>query len=464
MTAPTGSPYPPPPPPEPERGSGSVALSAVVLLALGAGAVFWAGLTLGNATSGRDAQEHSAIEAFTQAYRDIADDFIGSPVPQEVLEGALEGMVDALGDPYSDYMSADEFEAALDDAYGEFEGIGVEVDTRDAEGEVCLSPEGDGCRLLIVRVLPDAPAEAAGLLAGDVITAVDGRGPGIDMADDGSAGQELEASESIEDMLLRIRGRQGTDVTLTIERDGVEQDFTITRDTVAFEDVFGTTLADGRVGYIAVDSFSGNSSSDFEDELQAHLDAGLDKLVVDVRDDPGGFVDATVEISSQFIEEGAVFWEEYADGSLVSADVTGDGIGTDAELDVVLLVNGGSASASEILGGALQDAGRAVLVGETTFGKGSVQEWNELPGQNGGIRLSVARWLTRDQHSIDGVGLTPDHVVALDGRRYRVDDPASDPATDIQLQTAIALLLDEPLPTAEAGPSPSSAASPEPLD
>lgn len=461
MTASSGSPYPPPPPPEPERG-GSVALTAIVLLALGAGAVFWAGLTLGNATTGRDAQEQSAIEAFTQAYRDIADDYIGSPVPQEVLEGALGGMVDALGDPYSDYMSPDEFDAALNDAYGEFEGIGVEVDTTDAEGAACTELQGEGCRLLIVRVLSDAPAEAAGLLVGDMITAVDGRGPGIDTENAGSGGQELEVSESVEDMLSRIRGRRGTDVTLTIERDGVAQDFTVTRDTVAFDDVFGATLADGRVGYIAVDNFSGNAAADFEDELESHLEAGIDKLVVDVRDDPGGFVDATVEISSQFIEDGPVFWEEYADGSLISVDVTGEGIGTDAELDVALLVNGSSASASEILGGALQDSGRALLVGQPTFGKGSVQEWNELPGENGGMRLSVARWLTRDKHSIDAVGLTPDHVVELEGRRYRADDPSSDPSTDFQLQTAIALLLDEPLPTATPVPSPSAGASIEP--
>ena len=131
-------------------------------------------------------------------------------------------------------------------------------------------------------------------------------------------------------------------------------------------------------------------------------------------------------------------------------------------LDVVLLVNGGSASASEILGGALQDAGRARLVGETTFGKGSVQEWNELPGETGGIRLSVARWLTREQHSIDGVGLTPDHVVELGSGRYRADDPGAEPEADAQLQAALALLLDQPLPTPTPGASPSAAPSIEP--
>lgn len=449
-----------PPPPGPQEGRGSTTLTAVLLLALGAGAVFWAGMSLGSATNGRDAQEQDAIEAFTQAYRSIADDFIGSPVPEQVLEGALEGMVDALDDPYSDYLSADEFEAALDDAYGEFEGIGIEVDTSDADGEPCEVGR-DGCRLVIVRVMPDAPAEAAGLQVGDAITAVDGRGPESSTEVDEATGEPYEVSE-FETMLSRIRGRQGTDVTLTIERAGELLDITVTRDTIAIDDVYGVTLAGGRVGYIAIESFSGNSASDFEDELEAHLDAGIDKLIVDVRDDPGGFVDATVEISSQFIEDGPVFWEEYADGSLVSVDVRGEGLATDPEVEVAVLVNSGSASASEILGGALQDAGRARLVGERTFGKGSVQEWNELPGETGGIRLSVARWLTRDKNSIDGVGLTPDVLVEPDGRRYWPSDAEADPSTDRQLQAAIALLLDEPLPTPLPSPIPSAETSPEP--
>lgn len=449
MTVPTGSPYPPPPrTPEPEHGGGSVALTAIVLLALGTGAVFWAGVTLGGASSGRDAQERSAIGSFTEAYRQIADKYIGSPVPEEVLEGALDGMVDALGDPYSSYMSAAEFDAALDDAYGEFEGVGAEMDTTDADGLSCEFID-DECRLRVMRVLPEAPAEAAGLLAGDVVTGVDGAS-----LDGATIGDTVES----------IRGPRGTEVRLTIEREGEELDIAITRDTVAFADVYATTLAGGRVGYVAIDGFSGNAASDFADELDAHLQAGIDKLVIDVRDDPGGFVDATVEISSQFIEDGAIFWEEYADGSRISVDATGEGIATDPTLEVVLLVNSGSASASEILGGALQDSGRAELVGETTFGKGSVQEWNELPGETGGIRLSVARWLTRDEHSIDGVGLTPDHLVELEGARFRPGDPEADPASDAQLQAAIALLLDQPLPSPTPVSSPSAEESTEPLD
>ena len=231
----------------------------------------------------------------------------------------------------------------------------------------------------------------------------------------GVDGEPLEGS-TIDDSITLIRGPRGSEVALTVDREGQELEIPITRDTVVADDVRSATLADGRIGYISIDNFSGNAAEDFEADLQAHLDAGLEKLIVDVRDDPGGFVDATVEISSQFIEEGAVFWEEDADGTQVAIDVTGEGIATDPRLELVLLVNGGSASASEILGGALQDAGRAQLVGEPTFGKGTVQEWSELPGENGGYRLSIAKWLTRDKTWIHGEGLITRRDRAPGGR------------------------------------------------
>jgi carboxyl-terminal processing protease len=455
MTTPYGNPAPPPPPADPgappPRGDGpSTALTAIVLVALGAGAIFWAGLTLGGATTGRNADERAAIEAFTRTYQDIADRFIGTPVPEEVLGGALEGMFDVLEDPYSGYMSPAEYDAALGAAIGEFEGIGAVMETTDEAGDRCDVIDAS-CRLRVVNVLEGAPAEAAGLLAGDTVTAVDG--------------ESLEGT-TIDDSVWRIRGPRGSDVALTIDRGGDELEVPITRATVVADDVRSATFADGQVGYLSIDNFSGNVADDFEADLRAHLDAGRDKLIVDVRDDPGGFVDATVEISSQFIADGPVFWEEYADGTQVAVEVTGDGIATDPGLELVLLVNGGSASASEILGGALQDAGRARLIGEPTFGKGTVQEWSELPGENGGYRLSIAKWLTRDKTWIDGEGLTPDIPVELDGERYWPGTTDADPGLDPQLQTAIALLLGEPLPDAatttvvEASLAPAASTSP----
>ena len=411
---------------------------ALGLLAVGAAAVFWAGLALGGGSAGRNDDERTAIEAFTETYQRIADDFIGTPLPDALLGGALDGMFDVLDDPYSRYMGPDEFAAQLDDARGEFEGIGAEMNTEDAAGERC-EVIGETCRLTVARVLEDTPAEGAGLLAGDIVTGVDG---------------QALAGLTIGDTIAIIRGPRGSEVTLTLERDGEALDLPITRDTVTSDDIHSTTLADGRVGYVSIANFSANAAADFREALAAQLADGVEALVIDVRDDPGGFVDATVEISSQFLEGGAVFWEEDADGTQVSVDVIDNGLATDEGLPLTVLVNAGTASASEILAGALQDAGRARLVGETTFGKGTVQEWNELAGDSGGYRLSVAKWLTRDKHWVDRVGLTPDLVVAADGERYRAGSAGADPETDVQLQTAIAAVLGEPLPSRPSSPEP----------
>jgi carboxyl-terminal processing protease len=436
------------PPSRPDGGG--VTLSALVLMGLGAAVIFWAGLTLGSGSVGRNDQERAAIEAFTETYQRIADDFIGTPLPETVLEGAIDGMFEVLDDPNSRYMPADEYESALDNAMGEFEGIGAVMATEDGDGQQCEAIEGS-CQLRVLEVLAGAPAEEAGLLAGDVVTGVDGRSL---------------TGTTIDDSVLLIRGPRGSRVTLTLERDGAELELPITRDTVVADDIHATTLADGRVGYIGIDNFSANAADEFEEALEEHLDAAVEGVVIDVRDDPGGFVDATVEISSQFLADGVVFWEEDAQGGQVAVDVIDDGLAADADLSVAVLVNGGSASASEILAAALQDAGRATIVGETTFGKGTVQEWNELPGEAGGYRLSVAKWLTRDKRWIDRVGLTPDVPVALEGPRFRAGIAGSDPAADPQLQAAVAAVLGEPpsplLPSPSSAPSASAEAAPSP--
>jgi carboxyl-terminal processing protease len=416
----------------------------MVLVALGAVAIFWAGLALGGSTSGRDDDEREAIEAFAQTYRAIADDYLGTPVPREVLEGALEGMVEVLGDPYSLYMPPDVFDSALDDARGEFEGIGAVMDVADESGEPC-AVIAETCRLEVEQVLRGAPAEGAGLLAGDVVIEVD------DVSLDGL---------TIDDSVWLIRGPRGTDVTLGIERGGEPLRIAITRDTVVSDDVHGLTLADGQVGYIGIDSFSANAAEDFADELELLLETGLDKLVIDVRDDPGGFVESTLDISSQFIDAGPVYWEEDAGGEQTAVLAKSEGRAADEAIEVAVLVNRSTASASEIFAGALQDAGRAQLVGEPTFGKGTVQEWNELPGETGGIRLSVAKWLTRGKHWVEGVGLMPDVPVASDGARFWAGAVDGDPAADGQLQAALALLLGQPLPSPAATASPLSADDP----
>jgi carboxyl-terminal processing protease len=440
-------PLPPPSPPSPQPAGGKPAgWMAIVLVAISAAAVFWAGLSLGSQATGRTADERAAVEAFSQTYRIITDQYIGTPAPEDLVEGAIKGMFDVLDDPNSRFMRSDEFDAALDDARGEFEGVGAVMATQDDTGEPC-EPIGDDCGLRVLDVLIGAPAQAAGLQVGDVVTGVDG--------------QPLDG-RTIDDSVRLIRGPRDSEVALTLQREGETLELVITRDTVISEDVHSAVLADGQVGYLAIDSFGIRAADRFASALREHLDAGLERLIVDVRDDPGGFIDATIEISSQFLDDGPVFWQQDASGRQVAVEAIDGGLAVDPDVEVVVLMNAGSASASEILAGALQDAGRARLVGERSFGKGTVQEWTQLPGENGGFRLSVAQWLTRDKTPIDGTGLRPDVLVKGDGERYRPGIAGADPARDPQLQAAIELLLDAPLalpaPDASGAPSQSPAA------
>ena len=420
-----------------------------MLLALGAAGVFAAGLSLGGAGVGRDADEQAAVEAFEQAFRQIRRDYVGTSSPDTLLEGAIEGMFETLDDPYSAYLGPDEFEATLVGISGEFEGIGARMSVEDDSGDSCPVVD-DPCGLRVVEVLPEAPALAAGLLAGDVVTAVDGR--------------RLEG-KTLDDAVGLIRGPRDSEVRLTVDRDGAVVELAVTRGTISSQDVRSAVLEDGRVGYLRVDSFSGSAARSFEAALHDLLDAGLTDLVVDLRGDPGGYVDAAVDIASQFIADGPVFWEEDASGTQRAIDASGDGLAVDPDIDLVVLVDDGTASASEILAGALQDAGRAVLVGQPTFGKGTIQEWAQLPGESGGYRLSVAKWLTRDKDWVHKVGLAPDVAVASGEERFwpalgdeTVDEAAV--AADPQLQRAITLLLDEGVTGHSPSTTPPSASPP----
>jgi carboxyl-terminal processing protease len=219
-------------------------------------------------------------------------------------------------------------------------------------------------------------------------------------------------------------------VTLTLRRSGAPIQLTITRDVVQTTEVESRVLADGTVGYIGLAGFSDAAADDVVAALKAHLAAGRTKLILDVRGNPGGYVTAARKIASQFIASGPVFWEQDAQGKQVATESLGDGVATAADVDVVVLIDGGSASASEIVAGALQDTGRARLVGQQSFGKGTVQQWQQLSGEGGAFKLTIARWLTPNKRWINGTGLTPDVVVTPP----RPLPAGSDPTLDKALQ------------------------------
>jgi carboxyl-terminal processing protease len=405
-------------------GTGTLLVSVFVIAVLAGSALFVAGYSLGRQrtdTPGTSDGLQQVFQPFWDAYHKIDEEYIGDVDTQRLVEGAIDGMFQALGDPYSQYMTSEEYQNALSSISGQFEGIGAEMTSRDDAGEAGCSPAGATCHLVIVRTLRASPARRAGLRADDEVLAVDG---------------QSVVGKTLDDVVTSVRGKRGTKVTLTIQRDDrAPFDVTVVRDVIKSEDVASEVLANGRVGYIRINGFSSGAAGDFKDQLRELVkDDDLDKLILDLRDDPGGFVEAARTIASQFVGSGPVFYEEYADSEPEPQVAEPDGIATDPGIDLVVLVNGGTASASEIVAGAIQDTGRGRLVGEKTFGKGTIQQWQTLPNA-GGFRLSVAKWLTPKERWINEKGLEPDVVVTQPEDLPEGDDP--------QLDRAIAILLDQ---------------------
>jgi carboxyl-terminal processing protease len=312
---------------------------------------------------------------------------------QALVEGAIEGMLDTLDDPYTRYMTPEELAMWNEDASGEFEGIGAEV-----------SQDEDGA-LIIVSPMAGSPAEEVGLQAGDRILAVDGR----DIRD-----------LSLDSIIALVRGPAGTPVTLTVERAGMPDTFdvTIVRAAIVTPMVEWEMLADN-VAHVRLNQFGEDSHADLHAALEQALALNPRGLVFDLRGNPGGLLGDALSITSEFVAEGTIMRERWASGRESLHNASGGGIAT--EIPMVVLVDRGSASASEVLAGAVQDHGRALIVGETSFGKGTVQTIHGL-SNGGALSVTVARWLTPDGHWIHGAGIAPD-VVATWPVRPRVGEP-----------------------------------------
>ena len=398
----------------------AVTIMAASLVAVLAGSVlFLSGWSLGRhaaVTPGTPADETELFQPFWDAYRAVTERYAGGEVDRKALvEGAIKGMIGALDDPYSSYLTSEEFKQSLEGISGEFEGIGATIGTVDAAGASSSCRDlGPDCRMVIIAPIRDSPAERAGLQAGDVVTAVDG------VPNDG---------RTLDDVLSDVRGPKGTAVVLTIVRAAAApRDVEIIRDVIISPEVEAEDLAGGTVGYIRLSGFSDHASDQFLAALTEDVNAGRTRLIVDLRGNRGGYVTAARDIASQFLADGPIFWQEDADGSLLETQASPGGIAVDPAIKVMLLVDGGSASASEIVAGALQDRGRATLVGTRTFGKGTVQQWTQLEDDSGGFRLTIAKWLTPDRTWVHRVGIEPDVVV---------DEPPAAPGDDPVLDRAL---------------------------
>lgn len=405
------------------RGGARLGLpfAATMVVVLAGAVLFVSGFTLGQqrgSTPGTSADRQAQFQPFWDAYNKITSEYVGDYDQHKLVEGAIGGLFQALGDPYSAYMSSEDFRNSLSGISGQFEGIGAEMTSRDADGKAGCTPLSDTCRLTVTGLVRKAPAEKAGMQVGDVLLAVDG---------------VTVNAATPDDIIAKVRGPKDSTVKLSLRRAGSAQpfDLAIVRDVIQREDVTSKVLANGTVGYLHINGFSSSAAADFKEQLTSLVQTDkVKKLIVDLRKDPGGFVDAARTIASQFVGSGPIYWEEFANGSRTATNAEPGGVAVDPSIQLVVLVDGGSASASEIVAGALQDTGRAKLIGEKTFGKGTIQQWQEL-GDYGGFRLSTAKWLTPDQTWIHGKGIEPDIAVVVPQDTPVDQDPVLDKALEV---------------------------------
>lgn len=329
----------------------------------------------------------------------------------DLFYGALEGMVGALGDPYSVYFDPEFAEQFAADLAGTFEGIGAEIGIKQDQ-------------LMVIAPLDGTPASKAGLRSGDHIVAIDG---------------EDTYGMTIEEAVRRIRGEKGTTVTLLIWRAGAEEatDHVITRETIVVESVtWHVEERDGkRFGVIEMNQFNETTEPRFQTAVQELLLEGLDGLVLDLRNNPGGFLDTAVKVAGEWVQQDLIVAEKFSDGTV--RNYLSEGTARFGEIPTVVLVNGGSASASEIVAGALQDHGKADIIGTQTYGKGSVQDYMEFD-DGSALKLTIALWFTPLGRSIAEEGISPDEIV-----EYATEDFEND--RDPQLDRAFEVLGGSPL-------------------
>lgn len=374
-------------------------LSGTIVLVLGLCTVaFELGARRGDASGGLP-PEFAVLE---EVYADVSARGVEPPPDAALVDGAVEGMVVALDDEYAEYYDAEEF-AALENALdGRFVGIGVVLE----DTEVGLT---------VQTVLPDSPAERAGLEPGEQIVTVDGS----------------DVSDTPSDLVVdQVRGEEGTTVVLGLRGGSAgDREVSVVREQLVVPNT-DARLLDGRVGYVSLRQFTQEAGSEVTEEVRGLLDEGAQALVLDLRGNPGGYLPAAIDVTNVFVTDEQVVRVGRDPETATEYRADGDALAPDVPL--VVLVDDGSASASEIVAGALQDLDRADLVGTTTFGKGTVQTITDLPDSRG-LKFTTDRYYTPSGDSIDGVGIEPDRIV-------EAGEGDDDPQLDAAQQTLVAAL------------------------
>ncbi len=341
------------------------------------------------------------LRIFSEVFAKVKNDYVESIDDRELIENAIRGMLEGL-DPHSAYLDKEHYEDLQEGTSGEFGGLGIEVGMEDGFVKV-ISP------------IDDTPAQRAGIKAGDLIIKLD---------------EKSVKGMALNDAVKLMRGKPGSDIIITVVREGEDKpmEITITRDVITVKSVRGKTLEPG-YGYIRISNFQTHTAEDLRtslEKLKKENDNGLNGLILDLRNNPGGILNAAVGVSDLFLDNGLIV---YTEGRIKDSKLTFTAKPTDMLKDapIIVLVNGGSASASEIVAGALQDHDRAIIMGERTFGKGSVQ--TILPmNDEAALKLTTARYYTPSGRSIQASGIEPDIII----ENIRVDSTAEHSSAQIK--------------------------------
>ncbi|GJM04932.1 MAG: peptidase S41 [marine bacterium B5-7] len=333
------------------------------------------------------------LRIFSEVFAKVKNDYVETINDRELIENAIRGMLEGL-DPHSAYLDKEHYEDLQEGTSGEFGGLGIEVGMEDGFVKV-ISP------------IDDTPAQRAGIKAGDLIIRLN---------------EKSVKGMALNDAVKLMRGKPGSEIIITVVREGQDKpmEITITRDVITVKSVRGKTLEPG-YGYIRISNFQTHTAEDMRkslEKLKKENDDGLNGLILDLRNNPGGILNAAVGVSDLFLDNGLIV---YTEGRIKDSKLTFTAKPTDMLKDapIIVLVNGGSASASEIVAGALQDHDRAIIMGERTFGKGSVQ--TILPmNDEAALKLTTARYYTPSGRSIQASGIEPDIII----ENIRVDSTA----------------------------------------
>lgn len=370
--------------------------STVLISGLTLTAILFVGIFIGKGGDrpGYASESYEELQVFAEVLSQIKKHYVDKTETKDLVQGALRGMLASL-DPHSSFMTTDMFKEMQVETKGEFGGLGIQIGIKER-------------RLTVIAPIEDTPAFAAGIQAGDTIIKVDDK-----------ATKDLTLMEAVQHM----RGLRGTSVTLTIIREGIEEPliFKITRDIIKIQSVRSKIL-EGNIGYIRMTQFQESTANDLTKQLEHLITKHIQGLILDVRNNPGGLLTSAVRVSEQFLEAGRLVVSIQGRNEK-KVEYRAGANSKHYQYPMIVLINHGSASASEIVAAAMQDWGKAVIIGTTSFGKGSVQ--TILPLSDGsGLRLTTAKYYTPKGKSIHSIGVKPDIVIDLKAIQGAIKDPA----------------------------------------